>query len=205
MVRDQKLDPGRATSLMNELQSGAGKIVDDPKEAMRVRLDLQNLSEDEIKSNNKLSYDTRTELLLKKQELANSWKSTQAAQEAEHRIERALGIVPGTNRNMLTEAEQEQLDQAKTTWYNEIDKLPAGERQAAVIQTAEDVVGRFIRKNKASKAQEARANKQRFIAASQAKFGSPDQLDEQARKKYQETLSRYDTQIAQFEAEAARK
>lgn len=205
MVQQQKLDPDTARSLMNELQSGGNKIVDDQKELFSTRTNLINISDEDITNNTKLSYDTRADLLLQKREMEKTWKATQAAREANDRIERSLGILPGTDPKTLTDAQRVRLDQAQTAWYNEVDKLPAGERQAVVITIAEDVVTRFIRKEKASIAQEARTNKQRFIDAQLAKYGPPEKYDEQARKKYQESLQRFDATSLQNESEAARK
>lgn len=203
MIVQQRLDPGRATSLANELASG--DKLDDTKEAFHVRTNLQSIAEADIASNRKLSWKTRGDLILKRREEAETWKGTQVAREANDRIERALGIAPGTNRDMLKPEEAEQLDQAKTTWYNEVDKLPPAERQAAVLTVAEDVVGRFIRKGKANEAQNKRKNKATYIKLQREKFGPPDQMDEQSRKKYNERLSQYDADIAAAEAEAARK
>src|SRR5690606_2584583 len=107
-------------------------------------------------SNQKLTWKTRGELLLLKREQEASWKGTQAAREADARIERALGILPGTMIQSLSDEQKAALDQAKTEWYNEVDKLPPAERQGAVLSVAEDVIGRFIRKNKASEAQQER-------------------------------------------------
>lgn len=204
MVVQQRLDPGRATSLANELSSG-GIAMDDPKEAFHVRTNLLKYSDQEIESNQKLTWKTRGELLLLKREQEASWKGTQAAREADARIERALGILPGTMIQSLSDEQKAALDQAKTEWYNEVDKLPPAERQAAVLTVAEDVIGRFIRKNKSAEAQALREAKARYIAQSEQRFGKPEQLSETARKKYDARLQQFDAQIAAAEAEAARK
>lgn len=200
MVRQQRLDPDRATSLANELQSG-GVAADDTKEAFHVRTNLLNFTEEEIEQNHKLSWKTRSELVLKRREEADGWKGTQAAREGEARIERALGIAPGVMRQALTIQEREQLDQAKTEWYSEIDKLPAAERQAAVITAAEDVVGRYIRKNKASKAQSQRKYKENYIRNAKPR----EEMGEEERKEFDRAVAGYDAKIATYEAEAARK
>ncbi|MGH8235408.1 MAG: hypothetical protein ACREXP_00110 [Steroidobacteraceae bacterium] len=199
MVLDQRLDPGRATSLQNDMASG--DKVDDSKEAFRVHTDLMNYSEDEIKANNKLSYATRDKFVQERRDLAAGWRSTQAAQEGKARIERALGIIPGTNRAMLSDAENEALDQALTTWYNDIDALPANERQTNVIKIAEQRAGEFIRKNKSSQAQDTKRNKAAFIQ----RAGDPTKMSEEKLKQYNKSIANYDRLISEFEAEAARK
>jgi hypothetical protein len=200
MVREQRLDPDRATTLHNELTS-PDRNIDDSKEALRVSTHLNEYTEEEIAENKLLSYKTRRELILKKQDEAQTWKSTQQAQEGEARIKRALGIVPGTNRAMLSDEENEALDQALNTWYNEIDALPPGERQLKVISVAEDVAGRFIRKNKSVQAQQARRNKEAYMQ----REGDPAKMGEEELKAYKDNIARWDANIAELEAEAARK
>lgn len=200
MVVAQRLDPSRATSLANELQSG-GAATDDPKEAFHVRTNLLKYTDQEIQENTKLTWKTRGDLLLKKREEEQGWKGTQAAREGEARIERALGILPGTMIQTLSEEEREALDQAKTEWYNAVDALPPVERQSKVIELAEDFAGRYIRKNKAVEAQALRRAKEQYIQRNQhmAKAG------EKTKQKYEERLRRFDADIAALEAEAARK
>lgn len=204
MVVQQRLDPSRATALANELTSG-GAAADDPKEAFHVRTNLLKYTDEEIQTNSRLTWETRAELLLKKREEETTWKGTQAAREADSRIERALGILPGTMVQSLSDEQKEQLDQAKTEWYNEIDKLPPEERQGSVLGVAEDVIGRFIRKSKAQEAQELRAARASYIQRSQERHGAPGELSPSARKKYDSRLAQFDADIAAAEAEAARK
>jgi hypothetical protein len=200
MVVQQRLDPGRATSLANEL-AGGGVATDDPKEAAHVRTNLLRYTEEEIETNSKLTWTTRAELMLKRREDEAGWKGTQAAREGDARIERALGILPGTMVQMLSEEEREALDRAKTAWYNEIDKLPPAERQASVIAVAEEVAGTYIRKNKAVFAQSLRRAKENYIQRN----GHMIKAGEKTKQQYEARLRQFDTDIATAEAEAARK
>jgi hypothetical protein len=203
MVQRQQLDPDRATTLANELQQGDTKV-DDSKEAFHVRTNLLSLSEEEIANNTKLSWKTRAELIEKRRQESETWKGTQAAREAEARIDRALGIAPGTMRAGLSAEEAEARDNALTQWYSAVDALPPNERQAAVLSTAQDVIKRVIRNNKSSEAQTWRDAKARAMADVESK-GGIGALGAKARKKYEEKIANYDRQIAAAEAEAARQ
>lgn len=199
-VAAQRLDPTVARTLLNELQSG-DTAADDPKVAFDARTNLLNYSEDELRTMKGLTWKTRGELLLKRREEAEGWKGTQTAREAQDRIDRALGIVPGTMMAALSPEEKRQRNDALTQWYDEVNKLDPAERQANVIPLAENVIGRFIRKNKAQEAQDLRAAKQRFLE----KSGPPENMGEEQRKKYNERIQRIDADIAAAEMEAARK
>lgn len=200
MVRQQRLDPSRATALGNMLQSG-GVAADDPKEAFKVRTNLIDTPDDEIANNSKLTYKTRGDLLLEKRQQEQTWKGTQAAQEGKARIERSLGIVAGTNRAMLSDEENEALDHAMTTWYDKVDSLPPGERQKQVISIAEEVAGTSIRKNKSVQAQSMRNAKQSYMERNKGMLSQ----GENTKKKFEARVQKFDADIAELEAEAARK
>lgn len=201
MVDQHQLDPDRATSLANELENG-GVAADDPKVAFDTRTNLLDYSEDDISTMPGLTWKTRGELILKRREDALGWKGTQAASEAFDRIDRALGILPGVDSRMLSEEDRAARNNARTELYNVIDVLPPNERQDAVLNASSDVVGRFIRKSKSAEAQTLRIAKQRFM---QSQNKDPNDMGDKQRKAYEERLKRYDTDIAAFEAEAARK
>lgn len=199
MVAQQRLDPSVARTLLNELQAG-DTAADDTQVAFDVRTNLLNYSEQDIATMPGLKWSTRGDLLLKRREEASGWKGTQAAKEGEDRIYRALGIVPGTMMAALDDDEKRQLQQAKTEWYDVVDKLEPAERQGAVISSAQDVIGKFIRKNKANEAQDLRNAKSRWMARKNIDDMSPSE-----RKEYDLRAKKYDADIAAAEAEAARK
>lgn len=200
MVRKQNLSPEVARTLLNELQTG-DPGVDDSKTAFDVKTNLLHYTEQDIASMPGLKWTTRGELLLKRREEAQGWKGTQSAREGENRIDRALGIVPGTMIQTLSDEVKTQRNQALTEWYNEVEKLPAAERQGAVINTAEDVIGRYIRKANSAKAQDLSDAKARYIT----RAGDPSTMGTEERKKYDARLSKYDADISAAQAEAARK
>lgn len=200
MVDNSDLDPGRATALLNELQSG-DEAADDTELAFHVRTNLLDYEEADIATMKGLKWKTRSDLILKRREEATGWKSTQAAREADDRIDRALGIAPGTNRDMLTPEEAKARDTAKTQWYSVVDALPPNERQAKVMELADDVIGRVIRKNKSIAAETARQGLERY----KKELGDPDKLSKKARKAYDDEIARGERLIQQYEAEAARK
>lgn len=200
MVDTQNLDPSVARTLNNELDSG-DKAGGDSAESFHVRTNLLHYTEQDIATNSKLSWKERGDLILKRREEAQGWKGTQAAREGEARIDRSLGIVPGTMIQALPDSVKTARDNALTQWYNTVDGLPAEERQNAVIPSAEDVIGRFIRKQKSVEAQTLRLAQQRYLE----KAGDPSEMGPEQKKKYDERLRRFQADIAAAEAEAARK
>lgn len=200
MVRSQDLSPEVARTLLNELQTG-DPGVDDSRVAFDVKTNLLQYSEQDIASMPGLKWTTRGDLLLKRREEAQGWKGTQAAREGEARIDRALGIVPGTMIQTLPDEVKTQRNQALTEWYNEVEKLPAAERERSVINTSEDVIGRYIRKAKSVEAQDLASAKASYIK----RAGDPGQMGTEERKKYDARVSKYDADIAAAQAEAARK
>lgn len=200
MVDSQNLDPSVARTLNNELDSG-DKAGGDSAEAFHVRTNLLHYTEQDIATNQKLSWKERGDLILHRREESQGWKGTQAAREGEARIDRSLGIVPGTMIQSLPDDVKRARDNALTQWYNTVDGLPAEERDRAVIPSAEDVIGRFIRKQKSVEARDLRSAQQRYID----KAGDPAEMGPEQKKKYDERLRRFATEIAAAEAEAARK
>lgn len=200
MVQKQELSPEVARTLLNELQTGDSGV-DDSRVAFDVRTNLLRYTEEEIASMPGLKWSTRGDLLIKRREESQGWKGTQAAREGENRIDRALGIVPGTMIQTLSDEVKTQRNQALTEWYNEVDKLPAAERQGAAISTSEDVIGRYIRKAKSAQAQDLSEARARYIS----RAGDPGQMGTEERKKYEARLAKYDSDIATAQAEAARK
>jgi len=200
LTQSQNLSPEVARTLYNELQKGDPGI-DDSRVAFDVRTNLLHYSEQEIASMPGLKWGTRGDLLLKRREEAAGWKGTQAAREGEARIDRALGIVPGTMIQTLPDDVKTQRNQALTEWYNQVELLPPAERQGAVISKSEEVIGTYIRKAKSIEAQDLARAKANFIK----RAGDPNALGKEERKKYDERLNRYDSDITAAQAEAARK
>ena len=202
MVASQDLKPEVARTLNNELEANAlnGGGVDNPRIAFHVGVNLLDYTEDDITYMNGLSWKTRREMILERRKEAQGWKGTQAAREGKERIDRALGIPEGGINAILAPELAKQRDLAMTEWYNTVDMLEPNERQAAVISSAETVIGKFIRKNKASQAQSLRRLKNNFMQGK-----NPDKMGKEERKVYQERVSKYDTDIAAAEAEAARQ
>lgn len=204
MVTSQNLKPETARTLMNELDKG-DTSKDDPKTAFNARINLLDYDENDLATMPGLTWKTRGELIEQRRKDATGWKGTQAAKEGEGRIERALGILPGVDRKTLSDDELTQLNNAKTTWYNEVDQIPPGERGAAVITKAEDVVTRFIRKKNADAAVSWRNVKQRYIQRAREEHGDPGGYGSTLKQSYENQLKKYDDLAAAAEAEAARK
>lgn len=204
MVESQNLKPETARTLLDQLEKG-DETKDDPKELFNVKTDLLKFTDQDIATHSGLTWKTKGDLIVERDKLATGWRGTQQAREGESRIERALGIVPGTDRKMLSDDELTQLNQAKTSWYDEVDKMDPVERQGAAIATAENVVTRYIRKKNADDAVAMRAAKARYIQRAQEEHGDPGGYGSQLKAEYDGKLKRYEDMINAAEAEAARK
>lgn len=198
MVRKQTLKPATARTLLNELQGGdAG--VDDPRAAAMIEIDLLNYTREDILSTPGLKWSTKADLILKLEKQKEGWENQPRAQHARDLIDGALGIIPGTIMAGLTDDQKTQRYQARVAWYDEINALPAAERESKAITVAQDVVGRYIRKNKSAEAQALRAARARKVAK------LADISGKEERAKAEKQIAQYDKDIAAAEAEAARK
>jgi hypothetical protein len=190
MVQGGDLDPSVGRVLLNELQSG-DPGVSDPQAKFHVETNLLSTTEDDIRTNSALSWKDRGELILKRREEGKGWKGTQAAKEGGDRIDRALGLLPGTNTKMLTPEEAGQRDTALTEWYNQIESLPPEQRDAQVIPVAEQVAEKYIKRNAAIELNGLQSRKDAYVRA----MGDPSDMSEGKRKQYEAKLANYDNQI----------
>lgn len=138
------LAPAVARTLNNELQSGAG-VVSDQERLFRYETNLLSYTEEDIARDTSLSWSDRSRLIQKLQTEKTTWKGTQKAREAFDRIDRALGILPGSDPDRMSEAELRQRDEALTQLYDAVDALPPEEREAALFTEADRVIKTVIR------------------------------------------------------------
>lgn len=199
MVRKQDLKPEIARTLLNTLNAG-DPGVDDSRAVMNVETDLLHYSEEDIRSNSGLKFSTRTRLILKRREQVDGWQSTQDAKEAEARIDRSLNIIPGTIMATLDEATATQRYRARTQFYNVMAGIDPAQRQAMAIPTAESVIREFVTQKASTD-----ANDMRRIRASYVKAHPMDSMSSDGKKAYEAQLARYDANIRDLEAKAARK
>jgi hypothetical protein len=196
MIQEDRITPEIARTLLNELQSSASRPAkSDQKELFSVETNLLSIPEEEIAANPKLTWDDRSTLILKKREVEASWKGTQAAREAVDRIDRALGIAPGTNRNMLTDEEAAARDLALTDFYDRIDALPPEERQQALLTTSQDVVRTHLVSIAQRQLDRTRAN----LAEYKSRMGDPERLRGNERRAYDAEIARMERNITALE------
>lgn len=196
MVQQQRLEPSVARTLHNELQNPTA--ADDPEVAFNVRANLLDYTDDDIKTQVGLTWKTKGDLLLKKREDEQSWKNTQAAREADDRIDRALGIVPGTMIQTLPVEVRTARDTAKTKFYKEVDALPANERQNKVLSVADDVVKKVIRSNTWKAADRALEKKKNYMKLA----GDPKDMSPEKRAQFEKDIARYDATISKANTES---
>lgn len=158
MVEDDEIDPDTARTLQNELTSGGGSK-SDPRALMTAEVNLLDLEEKDILTNPQLSYADKSRLILKQRDEVNGWRGSVPGREAADRIDRALGLVPGSIMNaMLPDVERTKRERAMTDWYNSMVALPPEEREAKAIEVAEQVITRTIRTDAMNRLSTARAN-----------------------------------------------
>lgn len=199
-VTSQNLKPETARALMGQLNSGDNQH-SDPKTLFNYKTDLLNHTPADIAANPNLSWADKSTLTNEFQDRSNGWEGTQNAKEAKGRIDRALGIVPGTMMQTLTDAQKTQRQTALTQWYDKMSAIDPAQRETSAIPTAQTIIGNTFRVNAQSTSQRATAN----LSAFQKQAGDPTKMDKEARANYDSTVARYNHMIATANAEAARQ
>lgn len=164
MVLNQEIDPNRATTLANELESNSGAKADDSKVLLQVETSLLDYSRDDVMTMKGLSNDTRRRLVMEWDRRSQGWESTQAAHTAFQRIDDKLGIIPGTNMALLSDERKTQRASARRELYDAVDALPPGERNGKILGLADVVIQKYISANSYESAQRY----QRFIDQARA-------------------------------------
>ena len=188
-VAQQQLDPERASSLHNMLKAGDPGS-DDQRLLEQVRVSLLDYTEEDIQSMHELSFKTRGDLILKRREEAAGWQSQPNARNGAARIDRKLGIVPGTVMAMLSEATKTQRTRALTEYEDRMAALPPIEREAKALEISAEVVKKFIQDNNYEKAEQQRRFKQNLIDSS-----NPEKMSPAEKAEYESHLQRYDEAI----------
>lgn len=199
-VTSQNLKPETARALMGQLNSGDNQH-SDPKTLFNYKTDLLNHTPADIAANPNLSWADKSTLTNEFQDRSNGWEGTQNAKEAKARIDRALGIVPGTMMQTLTDAQKTQRQTALTQWYDKMSAVDPAQRETSAIPTAQSIIGNTFRVNAQTQAQTSSAR----LSAFQKQAGDPTKMDKEARAAYDGTVARYQHQIATANAEAARQ
>lgn len=134
------IKPEKARTLVNAI---ADVDVDDQNELLEITIrGVENMTEEEIATNPKLSLKTRRSLIEDRQGIVDdleNWRNSQAASEATQRIDREFGIVAGSIQSLDPE-EAKKAGKLKTMWYNEVEKLPVEERADKALEIAERVM-----------------------------------------------------------------
>jgi hypothetical protein len=146
-----------------------------------------------------LTWGDRAKMIEQRRAEETGWKSTQVAKEAFARIDRALDIVPGANRRMLSDEEARARDIARTMLYDRIEALPPEERQSAILAESTDVIKTAIRERASTQAERARTMLQRYKES----VGDPAEMNERERQQYNTEIARYENIIREAEQKSA--
>lgn len=196
MVTNDELDPSIARSLRTALKEGGG--TSDDKEQFMVETNLYDYSEEEIRDNPRLSWADKTALINKKRELEGGWQDSNPAQEARSRIDKELGIVPGSIMAALPDAVKTARGRALSAWYDRVDALPPEKRIPEAIKVAEEVIDEIIRSNINLKVEQLRSRRDAFVAGA----GNPAKMSKGEKLKYDEKLKAYNDAISREEGKA---
>lgn len=189
MVTDDQLDPGIARTLRDSLKSGNAKS--DPETEFLYRTNLLEYTEQEIRDEPKLSFEDKAALIEKRRTSEGGWQDSNPAQEAKGRIDRALGMTPGTPAAMLSEAQLRARGRALTSWYDQVEALPEAERVSGSIKIADQVIQEVVIGNKAIEAAQLQRRRDAYT-----KGKVPEDMGKTERAKYEENLKRLDDAIA---------
>jgi hypothetical protein len=198
MVEDDQIDPDTARTIQNELSSGPREAKSDPKALMRAEVDLLDMDEKDILTDPNLSYADKSRLILKQREEVQGWRGSVPGREAVDRIDRSLGLVPGSIMNAaLSDVDRTKRDRAMTEFYNEVQALPPEEREAKAIAVAEQVIGKVIKDTTQQKLNDLRARREKVLAA-----GKGVELKGTAKKEFDDQIANLDKRIQQAEQAA---
>jgi hypothetical protein len=196
MIANDEITPQVARTLLNELQASATRPAKSNQETLfHFKTNLLSYTEEEIASERGLTWEDRSALILTRRDEATGWKSTQAAKEAFDRIDRALGIVPGTPVRLLEESELRARDNAFTELYNRIDILPPEEREAALLNASGEVVRDVIRNNASVELERT----VRTLEQYKDRMGDPNGLNDRERRRYDVEVQRLEGRITELE------
>ncbi len=155
-VDEQRLKPGRASVLVNEIQAG-DPFVSDGATLLFVETNLLSVSAEDIKTNGALSWDDRRRLILKREEEAKGWRGEPNAREAVRRINSALDIPSEvTQMAFITEEQARAQGVALTEWFNEMIGVPDEERDSKVLPVAEEIIKVIVKRRDAAELVKAR-------------------------------------------------
>lgn len=186
MVQDSDLSPEVGRTLLNELQSGQLVNHSDPKTLFSAKTTLLEHTELEIATMPGLTWGDRAQLIEDRRKQELGWRGTQRAREATERIDRALRILPGTDRNMLSDDEKRQREAALNSWYDEVDALPTAERDKAVIPASERIIEKVIRNNASTELEQMRTALEKY----KKEMGDPAKMNDKKRENYEEVVKR---------------
>lgn len=198
LVADDRLDPTVARTLRNEMKTGDSGA-DDPQRKFAVETSLLDYTEQQIGTMQGLSWSTRADLITKRRAQVGRWPDTNPAQEARARIDRSLGIVPGTNQ-MVDERKGRQRGEAMTDWFNRVEALPEADRERSAIAVAEQVITERIRGNRAQDAERQQRSLDKYLE----KAGDPGSMSKSERAAYDAEVAKRKTRIDALRREAGK-
>lgn len=197
LVASDNIDPDKARTVAGFIKERAGGVaVDDPETLFSVRVNLLDYSEQEIAALPGLKPDTKADLIEKRRAEQDSWRGSVQGREAASRIDRALGIVPGTMMEALTPDEKTRRERALTQWFDAVEALPAGEREARALPLANQIIQDVVR----SSAEKEAATLRNRLESYKALAGDPAEMSKAKRAEYDARIKNYEEQIRALEA-----
>lgn len=182
------LKPEVARTLRGELRTG--DTPSDPRTLFAVSTNVLSYDADEIATMPGLSWEDRGKLILKREQRANSWASSQAAREGSDRIDRALRIPPGMNAAMLSEDVLNRRGRALAAWYDRVDALPPAEREAQALPMAKLVIADIVLEQDQNDLAAVEARLSRLMADNP----EPADMSPREQKQYEQTRQRLEAQ-----------
>ena len=181
-VENDILDPTTARTLSTAMKAGDAET--DPKTLYFATANVADLDPETISTMPGLSWKDRGALLEKREKIAGTWQDSNEVQEANRRIDAALGILPGTVLATLSDAQKQAVAKAKTALYNNLSVMPVSDRTNMAIPQAELVIQEIIKSDGQKQAQVLRNQ----LKAYRAKFPNPDDLSAKGKSTYQTTV-----------------
>lgn len=189
------LDPQIARTLRSTLHSPEAEK-SDPAALQAATIGLEGRTELDIVSDPRLTRADQTALILKRRELTDpyNWRSTQEAHVAGDRIDRALGIIPGSIEQKMLMADPgsfREWEAAHSSFEAAVEGTAPEKRKGNMVEIARTLV-----KDNITKANVAAVTQLELtIAKLKQQTGDPSKLSRAGLKEYQDKLNKYQTQL----------
>jgi hypothetical protein len=140
-LKNDTIQPSFART-MEKVSKAQGVSIDDDQVKFSYAVDLLAVDEHEIATDERLTRDTRLQLIVDRRKLeedAGDWRRSQNGSEAVRRIKAEFGMVDGLIAQLDPE-KAKRAGRALTTLYEQVENLPLEERAVKAIDLSDEII-----------------------------------------------------------------